>query len=257
MTLAQRLDAPDVAERLAAMADVTAAADTDAATLAALADCLGDRRKVIQRRAAETFATLSKHGADVQPVLLAALASDAITQRWGAAYALSLLGRAPQVALPVLLKALGCDDGDIRWAAGNIVVRMRDHPGLIDALRDVLATGNAAQRKMAAYCLRDLDVRTPETEQALLAALHDADTNVRLAAISCIARLAIDRAAAAQRLVDLLGDPDVSVRRISAAVLGPFGERSAAVLAALRAATTTADVSLRRAAERSLRLLGE
>ena len=120
MTLAQRLGAPGVAERLAAMADITTAGDADPATLAALTDCLGDRRKVIQRRAAETFAALSQHGAAVQPVLLAALASDAITQRWGAAYALSLLGAAPQVALPVLLEALGRDDGDVRWAAGNI-----------------------------------------------------------------------------------------------------------------------------------------
>lgn len=257
MTVAQRLRSPDVAERLAAMADVVAEGNADAETRDALAACLGDARKIIQRRAAESFAALGARDVEVTEVLVQTLQSDLPRQRWGAAYALSLLGVSPPVALPVLLEALASEDGDIRWAAGNIVARMRGDSAVVGALRRLLTTGNAAQRKMAAYCLRDLDDRTPETEQALQAALHDSDTNVRLAAISCIARLAIDRAAAAQCLVDLLADPDARVRRVCAAVLGPFDERSATVLAALRAATKTADVSLRRAAERSLRLLGD
>jgi HEAT repeat protein len=256
MTAAQRLRSDAVAERLAAMADVTAPGGcADADTLAALAACLGDVRKIIQRRAAETFAALGGQGANVRDVLLRTLESDVARQRWGAAYALSLLGDAPPVALPTLLEALGSADGDVRWAAGNILARLRGDAALVAELQQLLSTGNPAQRKMAAYCLRDLDARSPAIEGALFAALHDPETNVRLAAISCIARLAVDRAAAARQLIGLLVDREVKVQRVAAAVLGLLGERSEAVRAALCAAAASPDLSLRRASERSLRLL--
>lgn len=255
MTAAQTLRSADVPERLSTMADLVAQGGADAATLEALAACLGDVRKIIQRRAAETFAALSAHDANVRAVLLRTLQSDLARQRWGAAYALSLLGDPPPVALPTLLEALGSDDGDVRWAAGNILARRRGDAALVDALEQLLSAGNAAQRKMAAYCLRDLDARLPAVERALLATLHDPDTNVRLAAISCVARVAIDRTAAARRLTELLDDSDVSVRRVTAAVLGLLGDRSETVRAALETASQSADASLARAAMRSLRLL--
>ena len=107
----------------------------------------------------------------MRDVLLRTLESDVTRQRWGAAYALSLLGDAPPVTLPTLLEALGSDDGDVRWAAGNILARLRGDTALVDALQQLLGTGNPAQRKMAAYCLRDLDARSPAVERALLAAL--------------------------------------------------------------------------------------
>ena len=256
MTGAQRLRSVDVAERLAAMADVIQPGGcADADTLEALAACLGDARKIIQRRAAETFAALGAQGTSVRDVLFHTLESDVMKQRWGAAYALSLLGDAPTVTLPTLLEALGSDDGDVRWAAGNILTRLRGDTALVNALQQLLRTGNPAQRKMAAYCLRDLDARSPGVERALFAALHDPDTYVRLAVVSAIGRLAIDRATAAQGLIELLADPDASLRRVAAAVLGLLGERSDAVRAALKTASQSADASLARAAERSLRLL--
>lgn len=256
MSAPQRLRSADAAERLAAMADmVTPGAGADGEMLDALAACLGDARKIIQRRAAETFAALDARGIRVRDVLLRTLESDEARQRWGAAYALSLLGDTPPVTLPTLLEALGSDDGDVRWAAGNILARLRGDAAVPDALQHLLRTGNPAQRKMAAYCLRDLDARSPAVERALFAALDDPDTNVRLAAISCLGRLAVDRAMAARCLVDLLADPHVSVQRVAAAVLGPLGERSAAVRAALTTASQSGDPSLARAAERSLRLL--
>jgi HEAT repeat protein len=255
MTAVQRLRAPAVAERLAAMAEVVAQGRADADTFEALAACLGDARKIIQRRAAETFAALDARGVEVRDVLVHTLAADPAKLRWGAAYALSLLGQPPPVALPILLDALGSDDGDVRWAAGNILARFRGDAAVVDALQQLLASGTPAQRKMAAYCLRDLDVRSPEVERALLGALRDVDAYVRLAAMTALARLAIDRAAVAQGTINLLTDRQVSVRRVAAAILGLLGERSAAVLAALQAASTSGDDSLQRAAARSLRQL--
>lgn len=256
MTAAQRLRSADTAERLGAMADVIEPGDcADADVLEALAACLGDARKIIQRRAAETFAALATQGTSVRDVLLRTLESDVARLRWGAAYALSLLGDAPPVALPTLMEALGSDDGDVRWAAANILGRLRGDTAPVDALRRLLGTGNPAQRKMAAYCLRDLNARFPDVERALFAALHDPDPYVRLAVISAIGRLAIDQATAAQGLIDLLADPDASVQRVAAAVLGLLGDRSDAVHAALKRASQSADASLARAADRSLRLL--
>jgi HEAT repeat protein len=255
MSAPARLRSADVAEQLAAIAEIADRGVRDARELNALAQCLGDQRKVIQRRAAEAFAALTEQGVDVQAVLRNLLQSNTARHRWGAAYALSLMGTTPPVALPVLLEALGCDDGDVRWAAGNILVRMRGYGGLAAALCELLTTGSPAQRKMAAYCLRDLETRSPEIEQAVLAAVRDADAGVQLAAVSCLARLAMDRTAAAHCLIELLGDPHASVRRVAAVALGLVGDRSEKVLAALHGARASTDLSLQRAAERALRLL--
>jgi len=255
MRAAARLRSADLAQQLDAMADLVEHGETEADDLEALAECLGAARTIVQRRAAETFAALAQRGIEVRRCLCTAVQSPAPKQRWGAAYAMSLIGQPPPLALPALLEALGSTDADVRWAAGNILARMRESSDVGKVLRAVLATGTPLQRKMAAYCLRALELRCRDNEQAIVAALDDADPSVRRAAVSCLPRVATNRPAAAQRLVELLGDSDVSVRRIAAAVLGPLGERSAAVVAALRAATTTTDVSLQRAAERSLRML--
>jgi HEAT repeat protein len=183
------------------------------------------------------------------------LRSTAPRQPWGAAFALSLLGVPPPETLPVLLACLGGDDGDIRWAAANILVRIHDVPQLIEMLQDALRAGNPAQRKMAAYCLRDLDARSPAIERALFDALNDADPGVCIAAMASLARLSAHRAAVAARLIVVLDDPKAGVRRAAAAVLGALGDVSQPVVAALRAAAASPDASLRRAAERSLRLL--
>jgi HEAT repeat protein len=256
VTLAKRLRAPKVAERLTAMAEIAERGAADHDSLQALVESLGDVRKVVQRRAAETCGALERRGIHVRPALVATLDSDTARQRWGAAYALSLTGTPPAEALPVLFEALGVDDGDVRWAAATVLVRMRGEASLIDALCLLVSRGNDAQRKMAAYCLRDLDARSARVEAALHSALDDSDSGVRLAAMSALSHLSADRAATARVLVRLFDDSDERVRRAAAAVLGSLGDRSAEVLAALRAAANNTDLSLQRAARHSLRLLG-
>src|SRR5437016_5649329 len=75
----------------------------------------------------------------------------------GARPSFSLAGEPPAPTLPVLLETLGADGGDLRWAAADIVVRLRDRAGLVGSLRGLVTSGNAGQRKMALYCLRDID----------------------------------------------------------------------------------------------------
>jgi len=255
VTLAERLRSPDMTERVAGIAALAEQGRADPEELQALADCLGDSRKAVQRPAAEAFAALGARGVPVAAVLDGALASPAGRQRWGAAFALASLGAPPGRTLPVLLETLGADDGDMRWAAAAILVRMEDRHALVQGLGDLLRSGNGAQRKMALYCLRDLDVRSPEVEQAVLWALGDEAWDVRLAAVSTLARLSIDRGAAAERLVVALEGGDVRMRRSAAAALGVLGEASARVRDALGRASASDDLSLRRAAEQALQRL--
>jgi HEAT repeat protein len=104
---------------------------------------------------------------------------------------------------------------------------------------------------MALYGLRDLGRPVPEA----LAALADADTGVRLAAMAALARVPGNPEEAANRLAPMLADPDVGVRRAAAAALGRVGFAAPAAVEALRAAAAGGDAPLRRAAERALEAL--
>ncbi len=251
----EALRSPALEERRAAIDEIARRGSVGDGEFEALAECLGDARKAVQRPAAEAFAALAGRGVAVGHVLDAALRSASPRLRWGAAYALSLLGAPPEEAIPVLLEALGVDDGDVRWAAAGIVVGVRDRPALVDQLVALVRAGNAAQRKMALYCLRDLGARSPAAAAAALAALADEDAGVRLAAMASLPRLVEERGAAAAGLVAALASDEEGLRRAAAAALGSLGERSETALAALRGAADSPDRALRRAAERSLRML--
>lgn len=255
LTLNSGLSSPDPAVCQMAIAAVAQRGDADDSTLGALVDCLGREHKAIQRRAAEAFAVLHQQGCEVTSRLVGSLQSPRSRQRWGAAYALVCMGIKSPHMLPVLLEAIGDSDGDVRWAAADALVRMPQDASLLGALTDLLRSGSSAQRKMAAYCLRDLDARSPDVEQLLLVAIDAEDPRVRIAAMSSLSRLASDRCAAARRVVRALHDADAGVRRAAAAVLGTLGDGSEPVLSALLTAEASPDLSLRRAAQRSLRLL--
>jgi len=241
--------------RVAAMAAmVRAPTAPTAAELDALRACLGDDRKLVQRRAAEAFAALSERGVRVGGPLKAALDDPDVRLRWGAAYALSLVGPVPLTALPTLLEVMGLDDGDLRWAAADLLKQLANRERAPVVAR-VLAAAAAAgpTRKMALYCLRDLAV--PEGFDAALAGLADEHIETRLAALAVIAVVHRDAADAARRIAALIDDADPRMQRAAAGTLGGLGQRCPEVMDALRRAAHGADPSLRRAAERSLRLL--
>ena len=256
MSLAEQLRSAHAAIRLDAIHALAAGADADPDELKALVYCLGDDAKAIQRPAAEALAALAARGAAVRPLLVDKLTDTSPRQRWGAAYALSLLAEPPYEALPVLLQSLGSDDGDERWAAARILVRIDSQGSLVERLCDLAVTGNAPQRKMACYCLRDLRISSQIVDAALGGASRDSDSNVRKAALSALSLLAANRAAAAHWIVERLSDDaDMGVRRAAAVALAILNERSELVINALGVATASGDSSLQRAAQRSLRLL--
>lgn len=256
MTRAQRLLCPSPDERLRALREVVADSSWTADELAAVIECLGDERKAVQRRAAEAAAQRARIDPTVAERLHEVVTASPWRQRWGAAFALSLLGPLHAMALPTLLEALDSDDGDVRWAAADLLKQLaaRESMAVSAALLQSARDGTANQRKMALYCLRDLDVSdaAPVATEALAAG----PIEVRLAALAALVPLARDKAAAARHVKELVTDADLRMGRAAAIALGQLGVATDDVRAVLDGALTAGDPSLRRAAERALRLLG-
>jgi hypothetical protein len=242
-------------ERLARLAD---AHEAEADDLTFLFACLGSGEKRLQRPAADVLARFAVRDARIGARLRDALAAPEITLRWGAVYSLSRLGtRMPAEVLPVLLEVLGVADGDVRWAATAILLTMSaERDTAVAALYRLARDGNAEQRKMALYCLRDLDVRTPRAVECAHQALDDVEPGVRLAAMAALLRLSDRPEAAALAMTRLLRDDRPGVRRAAAATLGRLGVASSAVVAALRAVVEEGgDDILVRTARRALATL--
>ena len=256
--LADRLTAATAAERVEAMAELGQGAEPPTAPeLDALRECLGDERKLVQRRAAETFAALARRGRRVEQVLHTAVAADEWRLRWGATHALFQIGRLPPRALDTLIEVTGSADGDLRWAAAGILIRFAAEQREVVASRLIEAAhrGNPNQRKMALYCLRDIKVCDVASQNAAQRALDDDDIAVRLAGLSALVRVATDVRFVSQQIAALIDDPDHRMQRAAAGTLGSLGHRSSEVLDALDRAGLSSDRSLRRAAEHSLRAL--
>ena len=228
----------------------------DAADLALLLDALGAPTKAEQRRAAEVLAAVARAGQDVGPLLEQGLADGSARRRWGAAYACSVMGATSPACLPILLEALGSDDGDVRWAAATIIRSLPGYQDVVPELRARVHALSPLQRKMALYCLRDLSAQASGLDDELLAALRDDEPAVRLAALSTVTVLAQDRQAAARAVMGRLDDADAGVRRAAAAALGRLGPAEPAIIEALQRARDGADPALTRAAARALVLLG-
>jgi len=248
------LDGPPEARIAACAALLERVSPPTEQELDALCAALADPHKAVQRRAAETAAALTKRGARLGERLRVALDADELRHRWGAVYALSLIGPVPRAALPTLLALLGSDDGDLRWAAAELLKRLAEsHREAVVGPLLTIAHAPGAQRKMALYCLRDLAVGSGFG--AALAALADAEIETRLAALAVLAQVHPSAAAAVQHIVPLLDDADPRMQRAAAATLGSLDVSTHEVIDALRRVESRPDPSLRRAAARSLRLL--
>src|ERR1019366_5003455 len=117
-----------------------------------------------------------------------------------------------------LCEAMSDDDGDIRWAATELMVRLgRENLAPISARLLKLASDPASDRnarKMALYCIRDLDITGPELLTVVERAVHDSNVHVRLAALAVLSRLRDAPEVAARIMLGCLkSDPDAGVAR--------------------------------------------
>jgi HEAT repeat protein len=261
--LAAALSAPDARRRIAALIRLARepAVRLSERTLDALTHCLGADSKSEQRHAANAVAALAPRERRVIAAARGALASFDARGRFGAAYALGLIGDGAfdLDAADALLEVLGTDDGDVRWAAAELIARLhRAHPREIRArLVRLASAGPPLARRMALYCLRDLGCSGDEIFELISVASRADDPHLRLAALSALGRLGgAGDGAATLALERLESDLAAGVRRAAAAALGRVGNRSARVLAALkRAAAHASDESLARAARAALKRL--
>lgn len=225
--------------------------------LAGLVSCLGAERKLVVRRAIDALAALAAHDPRIIEALRQAMHGADARMRWGAAYALGSIGGALDLRTAgALLAALASNDGDVRWASADLIVRLgRVYPREIR--RGLLGLEGAAgrhARKMALYCMRELGLDDPAVRAHALRAAASQDSQVRLAALSQLASFAGHGAqCAAVALRALVADDAPGVRRAAAVALGRLGHKSSQVLAALgRAGDDPADASLRKAARQAL-----
>ena len=178
--------------------------------------------------------------------------------RWAAAYALAQIGAGAFAmdSADVLCEAMADDDGDIRWAATNLMVRLgRENLAEISArLLKLAADSDHNARKMALYCIRDLEIAGAELLDVVEVAVHDADVHVRLAALAVLARIRDASGQAVRIILECLkSDPDAGVRRAAASALGNIQDAGADAMAALAsAAADSVDESLARAARGAL-----
>jgi HEAT repeat protein len=256
MTAIDRVPPRTDAERVAVLREIIAAPAPSADQIDLAIESLADERKTVQRHAAEAVA----HAAGIVPIVVQRL-EDIVTsgpwrERWGAVFALSLMGTIRQSALATLLEALDSDDGDVRWAAADLLKRLaRGASALVTgALVQAAQTGTAKQRKMSLYLLRDLQFHAAADVARI--ALEADVMEVRLAALAALAALALDKTAAAAHVVTLMRDDDERMRRAAAVALGQLGVATTEVLSTLAAARQSGDPSLKRAAERALQALG-
>ena len=120
-------------------------------------------------------------------------------------------------------------------------------------------TGNAVQRRMALYCLRDLKQTDHIAQEAYLASLRDEDPMVRLGGLSCLGKLRLTGGAMRAALLRLLEyDPDMGVRRSAAMTCGQIGDTDTHIIEALQRTAQSDDGSLRKVSTGALgKLLAE
>jgi len=232
---------------------------SDATLVEKLIRELGDAHKTVQRRAIDELVAIAALGNRiVTEKLRASIASDDRRVRWAAAYALAQIGAGAFAmdSADALCEAMADDDGDIRWAATNLMVQLgRGDLAEISARLLKLAAGNDRNaRKMALYCIRDLEIAGPGPLAVADRAVHDSDVHVRLAALAVLSRI---RDASGEAVRIMLGclkcDSDAGVRRAAASALGNIQSASADAMTALTsAAADPADESLARAARGAL-----
>jgi HEAT repeat protein len=221
-----------------------------------LGQCLGHVRKNRQRAAAECLAELLRNDPQRENVLHRILQSSDPRARWGAAYAMAILGKFPVAAIDAAIELLGTDDRDLRWAAANLLERAAAADSAVLArVCDTARVGSFLQRRMALYVLRDLATGEPTAIIAAEEALGERDVELRLAGLAALVQLSKEPSRTADRVVGLLDDPELRVQRVAAAALGLLGHRSPTVMRAIERALACADPSVRRAAKRSLERL--
>jgi len=176
---------------------------------------------------------------------------------WPVAYILGHLPKPSGIALRTLLETMDHPEPDIRWAISLLLVKIAKQEGsVVNLLIELCRNGTANQRRMAVYCLRDLELNDAASLQAIIDLLSDADATVRVAATTSLKTRRDENDRVRQALLNsYLNDGDIKVRNAAAVTLASFGAPSEDFLRALRKASESDNGQERKAAAVALGLL--
>lgn len=228
--------------------------ETDVGAL--IADLERNEKPVI-RAAVNALISLAETSAELRDRLHRRMGDPQVKNLWAVAY---VLAHSPQPSRDVtqrLLENLGHHDPDIRWAIGLLLAQLanRDEEITRQLLR-LCTAGNALQRRMAIYCLRDLGLQDADSTETFFLALRDPDPLVRIAAAAGLKKKThLDWREKDTLLTVFLKDPDNRVRSVAAVTLAQVGEPSERFLQALNLAESSENEQIRRAANAALSLL--
>lgn len=212
--------------------------------------------KPIVRAAVDALISLAESSAEAQSALHRKMGNPQVKNSWALAYVLAHLPQPPRDVIQRLLDTLDHREADIRWAIGLLLVRLaRTDASITQELLRRCTAGNPLQRRMAIYCVRDLNLQDAASEQVLFVALRDPDPTVRMAAAAGLKRRNLDLRGKDALLAVFLEDPDNRVRSVAAVTLAQIGAPSERFLRALNLAESSDDEQIRRAAKAALSLL--
>ncbi len=209
------------------------------------------------RAAVNSLIALSAAAPEMTTLLEQALSEGRNKNRWATAYVLGHLPKPSGAAIRALLDGLDHGHPDIRWAIALLLIQIAKTEGsLINLLSALCSAGTANQRRMAIYCIRDLQLRDDASMQTLLSATRDAEVTVRVAAATSLKTRSDAGDAARRRLLEMfLYDDETRVRNASAITLAQLGSPSKDFIAALQSAENDSNAQLRKTATAALSLL--
>ena len=225
--------------------------------LAALIAELDDLDKRRIRAAVDALVPLATGSSELRESLNALLNHPQRRNRWPIAYLLGSLPEPSAEVLEVLVETLGSPDSDIRWAVLLLLVRSgKTDARIVNLLLDLLETGDATQRRMAIYCIRDLRLQDEIAIPVFLKRLNDSEPMVRVdSATSLKLRPNLNSNDKDLLLKVFLNDPDSRVRSAAAVILAGLGPASEEFLTALRRAAESESTQIKKAAGAALALL--
>jgi len=225
--------------------------------IAALIADLDQHDKPTIRAAVDVLIPLAEQSPDLRDLLHERLARSGQRNYWPVAYILGQLPSPSDAVVRILLDALDHREPDIRWAMALLLIRIaKQDSNVVSRLIDLSASGTANQKRMALYCIRDLDLRDAASLAASVNALSDVDPTVRVTAAICLkVRPDVKETGKTLLLKAYLEDSDLRVRNAAAIVLANLGSPSEEFLIALHAARESKNGQTRKTAVAALDLL--
>jgi len=216
----------------------------------------GDKKRI--RAAVDALIPVALEQPEIIERLHGLLDETPAERRWPIAYVLAHTSPLTPACVAALKEMLGTGDPDLRWAAVVLLARLarENDRSLVAELTGLLRSGSPTQRRMAVYCLRDIDTQDDSVGRALIGALGDGDALVRVAVITSLKIMPQTGIEALNLLLRMfVEDTDMRVRASAALALARLGSGRSDVRAALDDAARSSDPILSKAARAALKLV--